>query len=369
MNIKDIFYDLIKEASCGCINIDGDIWSIGFNSIIYDKEIIKHSFCKDDFFPTLTIKNEDEFFHLLEQYVNLELSKNRKTITYTSSKELNHIKTIISYLFANATPSDFTNPNELIIRNINFLNDDTFKSFNNGVSIDLKDMFYGSNLIIRNTSQSLFMETPNKMEFSLHKKDGDDKDVFLLPTISYGISKDECYIYSIMNPKVKDANKSNYAKKVSRILYKINDGVKQTESKEYLDYINGISDYYPENISDVSPSFVLSLSIFLSILQTKGIKTVKVVPYLPIRYLSRDISSEKIMDNSIKEELKERNDSIQQNATDKFIRTFRRVEYHMENVNIISDPDSSYFSISLSCNNKDINNPILNDVSSKINKH
>ena len=58
---------------------------------------------------------------------------------------------------------------------------------------------------------------------------------------------------------------------------------KERLSKEYLDYKNGI-DYYPENISDVSPSTIYSLSIFLNDLYNNGIKNILIL-YQTIHYL------------------------------------------------------------------------------------
>lgn len=75
-------------------------------------------------------------------------------------------------------------------------------------------------------------------------------------------------IYSLMKPKNnnKDNTEENdfYEKKISRLMYKINDGISNYEMGEYYDYKEGNSKYYPEgNITDVTPSFVLSLNIFI----------------------------------------------------------------------------------------------------------
>ena len=91
---------------------------------------------------------------------------------------------------------------------------------------------------------------------------------------------------------------------------------------------NDISD-----ISKVSPSAVLSLTVFLTLLDSVGISDVKGVPYLPLRYLSRDIMA-KEKSGERREELLERNLKIQKNVTDKFIRTFLRAAYHLNDCDV-----------------------------------
>ena len=111
-----------------------------------------------------------------------------------------------------------------------------------------------------------------------------------------------------------------FSKKIWRKLYKINDGVSEGD--------NDISD-----ISKVSPSAVLSLTVFLTLLDSVHISDVKGVPYLPLRYLSRDtMAKEKTGER--REELLERNLRIQENVTDKFIRTFLRAAYHLDDCGV-----------------------------------
>lgn len=356
--MKEIFYKIIEEAKNGKVIIDGDELPIGFNTIIEDERYFGD--CNNS---TLVIKNKDSFFDLLLQYVSLELNFKRKTIPNIS--DYDKVKLIITYLFANATTEDFLDPENLIMRNIGFLSDTTFEQFNDGISIDTNS-FIDSKITIKNCKNSIFMETPYKMEISLTN----GTDIYPLANISYGISEENgqkvCYVYSLMNKISKQEN--SYSKKIKRLLYKLNDGILQQESKEYLQYKNNISEYYPENISDVTPSFVLALSIFMTLLQKENIHTIKVVPYLPIRYLSRDIASSNMEDLNKKQELNARNNRIQENATDKFIRTFMRVKYHMKDLEIFSYPyDSNEFlMLSLSSKNNEFNNDILNEISNNL---
>lgn len=373
--MKNIFYELIVEAAVGKVVIDGDDWPIAFNTKIYkeDKEI---SYGSENNLSTLIIQNEYSFFELLTEYIMLELNLNRKTMSFYKEKQKNHVKMILAYLFANATTEDFLHPEDLIRRNISFIKDQTFNDLNNEMTFSINGQFFNSEIEVKNVMHSLSMETPYKLEIALIKYDGENKLTYPLPSISYGIENNvgggvTCYIYSLMNPKRKKElteQEIQYEKKINRFLYKLNEGIREQESKEYIEYKEGISDYYPENISDVSPSFVLSLVIFLTLLQKKNIQNIKVVPYLPVRYLSRKIAAEEINNVEKRESFLSRNNDIQYNATNKFIRTFMRAAFHMKDLNITSYPYEvdEFLNLHLSEKEHDIYNEILRDVANGI---
>ena len=147
------------------------------------------------------------------------------------------------------------------------------------------------------------------------------------------------------------------------MLYKINEGVYESEIIEYKDYKEYRASYYPENISDVSPSAVLSLSVFLNQLVELGITKIKVVPFLPIRYNAKKEAYQRKINYLIKkdnlslEEQKEIEQKyleehlrIQNNLTQKFLRNFFRINYHFPNVSIYSSPFEidEYLNINLS---------------------
>lgn len=149
-------------------------------------------------------------------------------------------------------------------------------------------------------------------------------------------------------------------------MYKINEGISNYEMGEYYDYKEGNSKYYPEgNITDVTPSFVLSLDIFISLLQKEGIHKIKAVPYLPVRYLSREIAASYVKDEDRRFELKKRNEMIQENITNKFIRTFRRLEFHDQDIKITAIPYevSEYLEVNVKDKEHMLNNQILEDIS------
>ena len=354
----DIFYEIINESKTGNVIIDNEKWPISFNTIIDNKE-----YKENDNNITLIIKNKETFFKLLKEYVNLELQSNRKIPKFYSEENKNKIKWIISYLFVNATTEEFINPIKLLERKISFLENKTFTFLNTELEIDINNLIENSKLIIKNESSPISMETPNRLLLSIK----DNNKEFKLPAIYYGIDKDTCYIYSLLNPKEKKditEEEKKYIKKINRFLYKINDKV--VDMDEYYDYKNNKSDYYPEgNISDISVSFVLALNIFISLLKIKNISKIKAVPYLPLRYKSRDIMAQ-ISDK--KDEFIERNDKIQYNLTNKFIRTFIRLSSQNNNIEISSYPYEldEFLTIKIDKDKKEINNMILSTINSDI---
>lgn len=359
--MREIFYELINEAKDARVVIDGDEWPIGFNTNIKGRYM-----GNERNLSTLVINNEEEFFRYLEIYINKELKLNRKHLSFVDDKDKAHTKSIMTYLFANMSTEDFLNPVACLRKRIGFLEDTTFSLFDELFAFNA---IPGAKLRVKQEMQSIYMETPYIIDMSICFNGQETK----LPYISYGICEEDgkkvCYIYSIMNHKVNNKSleeNQELTKKVHRLLYKLNKGVYENESQEYKDYKEGKSDYYPENISDVTPSFVFAAVTFLTILQSKGIETIKVVPYLPIRYLSRGIAASNANSEEVRKQREERNKQIQTNATDKFIRTFRRAAYHMKGLEIVSYPYELDECLNMELHDRKINNKLLQDVSENI---
>lgn len=355
MDIKKIFLNLIEEAKNAKIILGGDEFPIGFNTIIYDGNIVIKNIHNERNNSTLIIKDLNVFLYKLTEYINTEKSKKRFIYNFLKTNENDYVKSLISFLMVNASINDFNEPDKFITKYIEFLNDKTFDEFNNEKIIDINNTPFQCKLKIKNYLQSTMMETPNNMEFTLINND--DKE-FNLPTISYGIKTNElgekeCYIYSILNKEkkeFKDEEEEKFKKRISRLLYKVNKGIEKDE-----------------DIYNVSPSSIISLSIFLSILKNKNIDKIKVVPYLPIRYLSREITSYNVKDT---EEYQERNDFIQSNATNKFLNTFLRLVHHRDDLKIESYPLESddLLTLKLTKQNSKIDNDLLNEIASTISK-
>lgn len=362
--MKNLFYNIIDEASNQKIIIDGEEWPIGFNTLIYGEDNkIKYSKINKENLNCLIIKNEKNFFELLDRYLSLEKKINRKSINFLDNSEINKNKMILAYLFVNAGARDFLEPELYIRRVIDYLEDRTFSDYNNGVEIKLGDLLDNNILYIKNEIQDVRMETPMKMSFKIIDKD-DKNNVFSLPSIYYGITnvngEKECYIYSILNSKTELLNK--FSKKINRKLYKVNKKVNIENNYGY--------DYDSDDLDLVSPSAVVSLTLFINLLREKNIKVVKGVSFLPVRFLSRIIALNDINDEKKRELLFERNIAIQNNATDKFLRTFRRISYNVNDINVLTDPYIGADYITLELGDKDIytNNVLLNEFAEVVSK-
>lgn len=381
--MKEIFLELAKEAYYGKVVVDNEEWPYSFDTIIDDKSIIE-STEEPNVLSALVIKDLDTFIKKLEEYINLELILERKTLKIYSGKEKDRIKWLISNLVANMTTEDFLNPIAYIDKYMEFLKDKTFDYLDEGITIKLPKV-KNSELEIKREQNNTSMETPYKITLTL-KKENEEFTTFKLPSIYYAVREENgervCYIYSVMNKdnKKQTANEIKFQKQINRLLYKLNDGV--VDSREYYEYKELLKKkeeqeakgeeyteeiYYPEgNISDITNSFLFSINIFMSILQKEGIKTVKVVPYLPVRYNSRSIAAE---GSPKKKELQERNDMIQTNATNKLIRTFRRLAQQNTSVSITTLPYEvdEFLTIHLNSRDKELENMLLEETNDIIN--
>lgn len=352
--MKELFMEILEESSRGKIIIDDEELYIAFNCIVYENDKEVFTSIENDNYPTLIIKDYNIFIKLLEEYLKEEKKISRKIPSYI--KEESKDKWILSYLFVNATPEDFKNPEEFIKRKINFLKDNTFDYLNNGIELKLPELFYNSILELKKEKNAISMETPYKITIKIRDKLSNTYD---FPSIYYSIDEKgknkTCYIYSVMvkNKKNIDEQEQKFQKKINRLLYKLNNGLASNE-----DYnIKG-----EENIKDVSMSFILAINIFMSLLQKEKIRKVKIVPYLPLRYLSRDIASNN------NEELQNRNDSIQYNATNKLIRSFRRIAKQNKNISIELYPYEldEFLTIDIGENREKIENELLETTTNKV---
>lgn len=371
--MKSLFYKVIKEAKDGKVNIDGEEWGIAFNTIIYKNGKTVEELFNDRNMSTLVIKNEEKFLEVLSEYIYYCFELNRRTLKFYNNEYDNKIKMFMAYLFINFSTEDFLNPVEAIRRHIDYMLDDTFSYLDDGRRISLGENFGNSDIYLQRHTQSVMMETPWKIEVSLKKETGVEEVCCPLADVSYGIREENgekvCYVYSMMKPKEKRESSDRekiFRKRLNRELYKLNEGVLEQESEDFLKYRNGEIREYQENVTDVTQSFVLSLAVFITLLQKEGIGKIKVVPYLPVRYVGRQIAATNVMDEARREELEERNRRIQDNCTNKFMRTFRRVAYHMgDDLEMYSVPYEvdEYMTFVLKSKSHELNNTILNKVS------
>lgn len=405
MDIKKIFYEVLDELEKGHIDA-GKIFRMkaGYKP-------------NNEYIPFINIKNEELVIKKLEEQLSYyilkdeeqekkseELEKRVKELRRQTLKALGEeipeekdndilikevsrkkeidetkVKSRIAFLLANMSINDFNDIPQYIQKRLDFdqnplLCNKTIKgveTFNSDLCTKITD--YG-------------LETPYCFKTFLIS----DIGLYELPTISYGISDGICYIYAIQNYNIKktkiittiaEKNEKHYQDMIKRKLFKLNSGVASAESLEYEQYKNGESDYYPENISDVTPSFILVLTLFLNEIEKHGINNIKVVPYLPIRYENKicvlahktlkyakenKLNNEEIKKKFLELIYEQRN--IQSNMTEKLIRTFYRMNYHFDNINITSLPMELDDCLNIKLNKFEYsNNEILNEIINKSN--
>lgn len=319
--IKDILYnEFFEEASIGRIDC-GFLYNVLFETNLPNKRYTSNIENNLLQIPSLYISNPDEFEHLVEQYVNIAYDFYDKD--YYEYKH-DYIKAIITYLFVNMTVEDFLNPNNYIRKRIAF--------FQDNLKLDINEPFhFGSSNYIGDISatileEPIYEETPYSLNFRTETHE--------FPTIRFGIQANTVYIYAIQNRRNNIVDK-----KVNRTLYKINDNFDTTN--ESFDNIN---DY--ENLTGVTNSSVAAATMALSFFLKNGYTDIRMPSFLPIRFnakeMARDRKLQKLIDDPNYDKLVDDsindNMEIQRNISDKFIRTFRRIENHFGNININSYP-------------------------------
>lgn len=354
MNILDIFYNsIIKEAQEGRINSYGKS-NIIFSTIIEEDNLYYKAVNKDEnlIIPTLVIKDKNRFNNLLIEYVEKAKSFyediNDLENLYEINENDNKEKFIMTRIWSNATFEDFQNPLDFLRNRIAFF-DNKFK-FNNLTGYS--DMLKG-NIIVNLEKDIIDNETPYKLKIKLIDENNNEVN---LPTVKLAIANNKAYIYAIQREQ-KDYKSNEFGKKVNRSLYKSNHGF-DSSTDNYDIYGSG-------NLKDVSSSFLMSANICLSILEKNGIEEIVIPSILIQRYNSRNIKYN-IQKNKQIENKKETidiindkyqnniesNDKIQENLTEKLIRTFLRLGHHHSNIDISSYPTEIDTSLHMKFNNE-----------------
>lgn len=346
--ILNMFYgDFIPRASYqGVIVIDGITYQLPFNTVISGKK----KYMKNNELPTLIINNIKEFNQCLLSYLAKAIKVfDNDNFSYLMEKACgNQIKDQIKYilvvLFANAREDDFKNPisylkmQEKFLKNMQLVN--KYPTYTKVAFIEDLD----SEIEVTSKRQEPNFETPYVFSSRLkYNRDGKN-EYYELPNISYGITDNSVYVYTIKGSNRKSKEQSKYEKKINRLLYKINKNVNPDD--EYLRYVNhGREGYYPENIIDVTHASVVALTIFLNMIQNEGFRNIIAVDFLPLRYISRTnsllsrLKKKDKLDERSKLDIEKIQEYNQSNITEKFLRTFDRVNYHLNNLEVISYPN------------------------------
>lgn len=302
--IEEIFEEIVREARNGVVMLKDDGYDIPIRMCFSFNEEIEDV-------SKISITNQNVFEKLLKEYVYCAL--NHYDLLPTSD----NVKSILTYLWSNITSKEMLNVEKFLERRIAFFNSSFIektitKTCDLGIITGYVDV------------QSMLQETPFCFKSSFQNGD----DVYSLPRISFGIDNGVCYIYAIQNKDCKlNTNNPEYNEQVHRMMRSINSGVKK--------YRN------------VTPSFVVALTYFTSILKSYGIDKIEVLSPLPLRQdnkkrvnkyiveyktLQGNLSPESI--EVLKTQLEEKRIRDVHNATVKFRDCVKRLNVHFSGLNL-----------------------------------
>lgn len=316
--VNSFYYHIVPDASRGKILTNLGVFNICYNTLV-PSEDIEFIYEKDDIFvPTLLIKDKVKFDECLVDYVKVA------TEFYGIDENL-----VMAMLFFDATNEDFCNPINYINRKKNFILDSRLNSLKEGIDFGYSEILDG-NIFVNLSKDEIFYETPYVLESSLLSKNGG----YNFPSVSFGIEDNKAYIYAIQKRSVS-TNKSLYEKKVNRALFKIGEGFDIKEDN-YEKYDVG-------NLMDVTASFVVVSSMLLGILENMGINEIILPSVRIVRWNNKAVSKDSIVkynkyDIKLNNELKSEMVRNQSNMTDKFLRTFLRLAYHFDGLDVVSYP-------------------------------
>ena len=368
MNDINVFYDeIINEASTGRVDCFF-MMNLLFSTYIREENKTIEAKKTDDgryLIPRLVIKNKNNFNKLLTEYLALarkkyDLSIYQDELTFADVENYEQVinKIILTTLWANATYDDFSESEEFLRKQIAFLKDETFSEYEEPTIIGYSETL-GGYVEVENVQETILNETPNSLKISVIEPETNERYTF--PLVRYGIEDNKCYIYAVQKNKRYD-EENKFKKKVNRRLFQIGENF-DTKNDTYENYGEG-------NLKDVSASFVVASNIALGLLASKGITDIVVPSILIERWNAKEtgiIVKSKREENSQEyiDSNKEEHNKIQNNLTEKLLRTFLRIVSHNKTFNVTAYPfdiDSSLHiktSEELDCNNTLLNETFL----------
>ena len=374
-SILDIFYNvLIKETVVGRVDCFFK-YNMRFDTIIREDniEVLGDSSNSNLLIPTLVIKNKNEFNELLVRYIELALKFYDDSCFVEEIKNCHYFdnelgiskeKLIMTLLWSNATEEDFHNPCDFLRKRINFFELNELSKYMEEKFVGYSEML-GYDFYVKIEKNGLENETPYSLRCYLAKESG--SKIYEFPSIYFGMSNNNLYVYAIQNKRDKLINES-YSKKIDRLLYKVNDG---------LDVKNDNFDNFGiGNLKDITPSFLVSANMLMGMIKDFGINKVIVPSILVSRWNAKmivlDNKKKYFMDKGMKDKevfdfvdrfIDEQN-YIQSNLTEKFLRVFRRLVYHHSSITVRSFPFELGNNLELSILDGDniCNNRLLDEI-------
>lgn len=277
--------------------------------------------------PNTVIKDIEQLERKLEQYIEA-LPKSGKN--FYKIDEGHTVATYFYYLVKTLTNSDSHDLLKYIDVFMDFLKDTQFSSLSQESKIGRIELGEEEtqkyDVLAKRAEEYYGSETPYTMRYALDRKGFR----YTMPFVRYGIAEDQAYIYSIQR-KGKIKFRYPRIKEINGRFNRVNSGVK-TER-------------------DITPSMLISATMFMGMLKGVGIKEVKIADFLTRRFGHY---------NGINGNVEEAS-KIQDNITNKFLRTYTRLVAQFHGIEIYSYPNDidSYLSLRLG-EEISSDNPLLN---------
>ena len=330
-----VFYEeIIKEAASGRVEADRYL-NVKFNTQLLGDELIYN----DDFSPMLIIKNQQVFDEYLKKYVDSAYAFYDKNFYEDITKAE---KTLMTTVWNNANASDFANPLEFLKRSTDFINDHTLEEYKDGIDLGYSAIL-NSNIEAKINKNRVLCETPYSLNVTL--SDHNDPSLrYELPLVTYGVSENKAYIYSIKgkNKYERERERANNSDEVNAYQDKIEQTMRIAVKQNFKEPASSRDDItHPEHMSGIMPWHLLAANITLGVLKKHNIDEVLVSDYqLLIRWNGKELANKLKAENADYDfdALHERHEADARNTTDKLLRTFRRLDYHYDSLNVSAYP-------------------------------
>ena len=232
--------------------------------------------------PTVSINDSVSFFEYLTEISNGLNKLYREYNECRNARELS-IK-MLRRIWLRMGIEDFSSVDTFLRKQLEFVKSRKLDVY----SECLFTKFNEYDVSMKTEANRTWDESTRSMIFRIHNLDSS----YELPHIMYDIDENNvCYIYAIQNGKRVEKDK-----KIERKLYKLNDGIKDT---------------------NIHPNKVFSIILFIKLLREKGIKKIRIPSMQVLSYRYHELLSKKA-----KDDLESRYEKIQMFPDDRYCKKF-----------------------------------------------
>lgn len=304
--LKNMIYELANEGANGLVNIGKGEWCWKFYSKFFTKiEGVDNTSSK--MYHTLIINDVNEFVQKLDEYLKVARTFYKEDKWYYDLDDASFDKMLTLNLIVNAGMYDFNDFVPYMETRKKLLNNqENVGQIGFG---EYKGYYVSANIEKLHCN----LEAPYKFTVSMRDRNGGE---FILPSVVYGTVDDIAYVYAVQGINGKQT--TSVAKNMDRYFRKLNKDVDKDE-----------------DIANVSPNALASITIFNSYLKSKGIDKIVATEFMPVRYQSNKSAiyikgaSKQLDKEEIREQV-ERHDYIQHNITEKFMYLLMRYCHHFD---------------------------------------